>query len=71
MAGDQPPQPPRRSGANEGWAAVGYLLSGMAVWGGIGWLVDRWLGLGRVPIAVGVVIGAVGGIYLVMRRFSP
>lgn len=71
MAGNQPSQPPQPSGGSDGWTAVGYLLSGMAVWGGVGWLIDRWLDLGRVPIAVGVIIGAVGGIYLVMRRFSP
>lgn len=71
MTGDQRPKPPPWSGANDGWVVVGYLLSGILVWGGIGWLIDRWLHLGRVPIAVGAIIGAVGGIYLVMRRFSP
>ena len=71
MTGDQPPQPPKASGANDGWIAVGYLLSGMFVWGGVGWLIDRWLHLGKIPIAAGVILGAVGGIYLVMSRFSP
>ncbi|HEX6684294.1 MAG TPA: hypothetical protein VF062_15935 [Candidatus Limnocylindrales bacterium] len=71
MAGNQPQKPPQSPGGSDGWVAVGYLLSGMAVWGGVGWLIDRWLHLGRVPIAAGVIIGAVGGIYLVMRRFSP
>ena len=71
MTGGQPPQPPKTSGANDGWIAVGYLLSGMFVWGGVGWLIDRWLHLSKIPIAVGVILGAVGGIYLVMRRFSP
>jgi len=71
MAGDQPPQPPHPSGGNDGWTAVGYLISGILVWGGVGWLVDRWLDLGGVATAVGTMIGAVAGIYLVMRRFSP
>jgi ATP synthase protein I len=71
MAGDQPSQPPQPSGGNDGWTAVGYLISGILVWGGAGWLIDRWLDLGGVATAVGTMIGAVAGIYLVMRRFSP
>lgn len=71
MAGDQPPKPPQPLGASDGWLAVGYLLAGMAVWGGIGWLVDRWLDTGGIATAVGAIIGMIGGIYLVFRRFSP
>ena len=26
------------------WSIVGYLLSGLLIWGGIGWGLDRWLG---------------------------
>lgn len=72
MAGDQSPQrrPDAHSGANDGWVAVGYLLSGIAVWGGVGWLVDRWLHTGGIATAVGSIVGVVLGIYLVLRRFS-
>jgi ATP synthase protein I len=72
MADDQPPQqrPDISSGANDGWVAVGYLLSGIAVWGGVGWLVDRWLHTGGIATAVGSIVGVVAGIYLVLRRFS-
>ena len=31
------------SGAETGYAVLGTLISGMAVWGGAGWLLDRWL----------------------------
>lgn len=73
MAGDQPPQqrPDPQSGANDGWVAVGYLLAGIGVWGGIGWFIDRWLHWGGAATAVGSIIGVAGGIYLVLRRFSP
>jgi hypothetical protein len=50
--------------------AVGYLLAGMLFWGGIGWLIDRWLDLGNIVTAVGAIIGMIGGIILVYRRFS-
>jgi len=74
MAGK--PQPPRRSdkdaasGANAGWAAVAYLLGGMAVWGGVGWLVDRWLGLDGIATAVGCVLGVAGGVYLTVKKLG-
>ena len=25
------------------WSIVGYLLSGLLIWGGIGWGLDQWL----------------------------
>jgi F0F1-type ATP synthase assembly protein I len=49
---------------------VGYLISGIAVWGVIGWLVDRGLHWGGIPIAVGVLVGAGLGIYLMLKRFG-
>jgi len=75
MAGDQSPQRNGRpdgneSGAGQGWVAMSYLISGIAVWGFIGWLVDRWLGLGGVAIAIGSLVGAAGGFYLILRRLG-
>jgi F0F1-type ATP synthase assembly protein I len=73
MAGDQPPRRPSNdasSGANAGWAAVGYLISGIAFWGFVGWLVDRWLHTGGIAIAVGCVLGAAGGVYLIVKKLG-
>ena len=75
MAGDRSPQDPRdddkaASGADQGWTAVSYLIGGMLVWGFIGWLVDRWLHTGGIATAIGAVLGAAGGIYLVVRRLG-
>jgi ATP synthase protein I len=70
MAGDQPPKRDAAQGANMGWAVVGYLLAGMAVWGFVGWLIDRWLHTHGVATAVGAVFGAAGGIYLVVRKLG-
>lgn len=41
----------------------------MAVWGGAGWLLDRWLDI-LVFFPVGVVLGMALAIYLVVARFS-
>lgn len=69
MAGDQTPQSPD-GGAGQGWVAISYLIAGIAVWGFIGWLVDRRFDLGGVPIGIGAVVGAAGGIYLIVRRLG-
>ncbi len=70
MAGDQSPNKRPEEGVNVGWAAVSYLLSGMAFWGFVGWLVDRWLHTGGISTAIGCVLGMAGGIYLVVRKLG-
>jgi hypothetical protein len=41
------------------------------VWGSLGYLADRLLGINpRVLTAVGIVLGAAGAIYLVYLRFG-
>lgn len=57
-------------GAGQGWTAVAYLVTGILVWGSVGWLVDRWLDTGGIGAAVGSVVGAAGGIYLIARRLG-
>jgi len=58
------------TGAGAGWTAIAYLLGGMAVWGFVGWLVDQWLHLDGIATAIGVVLGAAGGVYLVARHLG-
>lgn len=51
------------------WAAFGYLVSGVAVYGLIGWGLDRWLGT-TFLVAIGVVAGAGLGIYMTMKALQ-
>lgn len=44
------------------------LLSGILVWGGVGWLLDRWIGSTPWFFAIGVLLGFAGGLYLVWLR---
>ena len=71
--GDPRPRPvsPGRSGsgADTGWAVTGTMLSGMAVWGGAGWLLDRWLDI-KVFLPVGVILGMAVAIYVVVVRYG-
>ncbi|SEO91302.1 AtpZ/AtpI family protein [Trujillonella endophytica] len=57
------------SGAETGYAVIGTLISGMAVWGGAGWLLDQWLDT-RVFFPVGIIFGMAVAIYLVVARFG-
>lgn len=52
------------------WAAIATLVGGPLTWGGIGWLVDRWIGSGRTCTAVGVIVGFIGSIYVVYMRYG-
>jgi F0F1-type ATP synthase assembly protein I len=72
MAGDpKPPAPGPPEDAGAGWTALAYLISGMLVWGGVGWALDRWwLHSGGIAIAVGLVLGMAGAVYLIARRLG-
>jgi ATP synthase protein I len=51
------------------WHAFGYLVSGVLVYGLLGWLVDRWLGTSFV-VVIGILLGAALGLYLTFARFN-
>ena len=56
-------------GMNQGMQVLSYLISGVVLYGGLGWLGDHYLGTGFL-LPVGIVLGAAFGIYLVLKRFA-
>jgi F0F1-type ATP synthase assembly protein I len=64
----KPPEPPPIREV-DAYAVISYLLSGVILYGGIGWLLDWWLGT-RGFVALGIVLGAAAGIWLVWLRYS-
>lgn len=73
--GTPEPQPPMHPalqprGEAVAWSALGSLLAGPLVWGGVGYLADQWLGTGRVLTALGVVGGSLTAFYIVYLRFG-
>ncbi|MEU8610227.1 hypothetical protein AB0C29_19775 [Actinoplanes sp. NPDC048791] len=76
MTGQEPPSKPHDDdGQNppdtgQGMTAVSYLLGGMLVWGGIGWLVDHYVGTKGIFAGIGAVVGIAGGVYLIVRRLG-
>nr|WP_308285788.1 AtpZ/AtpI family protein [Actinoplanes hulinensis] len=53
-----------------GMTAVSYLIAGIIVWGGIGWLVDHYAGTEGIFAGIGAVLGVAGGVYLIVRRLG-
>jgi F0F1-type ATP synthase assembly protein I len=51
------------------WSIVGYLISGLLIWGGIGYALDQWLGTSYF-LLLGMLLGAGAAIYLVWLRFG-
>lgn len=56
-------------GEVDAYAVLSYLIGGVVLYGGIGWLLDYWLGT-RAFVAVGIVAGAALGIVSVWLRYS-
>jgi F0F1-type ATP synthase assembly protein I len=65
---ERPREPPGR-GADLVWSIIGTLVAGVLAWGGIGWLLDRWLGTNFL-VAVGIVVGMGGAFYLIIKRYG-
>lgn len=48
------------------------MLSGILLWGGLGWLLDRWLGTPFWFFGFGVMLGFGAGLYMIwIRTNSP
>ena len=67
MSEPRPPREPSGRGAEAVWSIIGTLVAGVLAWGGIGWLLDRWLGTSFL-VAVGIILGMAGAFYLIIKR---
>lgn len=59
----------QRSFANAAWSIPSYILSGMAVYGGLGWLLDQWWGTSAL-LPIGILVGLGLALYLVYLRYG-
>jgi len=64
-AGGNPDDTPK----GDPWHAFGYLVSGVLLYGLIGWGLDRLFGTSWL-VVVGIIAGAITGIYLTWARFN-
>ena len=58
------------SGLGTGWAIVSTLIAGMLAWGLVGWGIDKLVGSHHVFLAIGIVLGGAGGVYIVYLRYG-
>jgi ATP synthase protein I len=63
------PGQPRRTDPSDGWTVLSYLISGLLLWGGVGWLLDRWLGTSFL-LPTGLLVGITAALYLVYIRYG-
>lgn len=59
---------PEEKPQGDPWHAFGYVVAGVAFYGFLGWLLDRWLDT-TFLVAVGILVGAALGIYMTAARF--
>jgi hypothetical protein len=64
MAGRRAP-----SGENAGYSIFGYMISGMAFYGGLGWLIGRWTGHPLI-FPIGMLAGLAVSIGLIIHRYG-
>lgn len=59
-----------RSTNDAAWMVVGHLIAGIIFYGGVGWLLGRWLGNQPVWMAGGIFVGLAASLYLVHVRLE-
>lgn len=62
-----PPPPPGNSA--DGWRVLSYLIGGIVIYAGGGWLLDRWLDTSFF-LPVGLVLGAGLAVLLLYFRYG-
>jgi hypothetical protein len=61
------PEPP--NGPDAGWTVLGYLITGMALYGGIGALLGRWLHI-SILFPLGMLLGLGLATAMIIFRFG-
>jgi F0F1-type ATP synthase assembly protein I len=53
----------------DAYTVLGYLLAGLVFWGGVGYLLDRWLGTSFL-VLIGLLVGGAAALYLIYVRYG-
>jgi ATP synthase protein I len=57
------------AGASAGWSILSYMITGMILYGGIGWLIGRWTHV-AVLFPVGMLVGLGLALTMVILRYG-
>ncbi len=53
-----------------GWSITATMIAGILLWGGVGYVIDRFAGTPQVFFAFGTIMGAAASIYIVYLRYG-
>jgi ATP synthase protein I len=56
-------------GMGEAWNALGTIIGGIAIWGGVGYGIDRLVGTKPVFFVIGALVGNFASIYLLYVKY--
>ena len=60
----------RKSTSDDPWAIFGRLVSRILIYGGLGWLIGRWLNKVEMFVAAGVILGISLALYMTFKQLS-
>ena len=60
----------RKSTSDDPWAIFGRLVSGILIYGGLGWLIGSWFNKVEMFVAAGVILGISLALYLTFKQLS-
>jgi F0F1-type ATP synthase assembly protein I len=55
-------------GMGDAWTALSTMIAGIAVWGAVGFALDKVFGIAPVLMVIGVLVGNFAGVYLIYVR---
>ena len=65
----EPAQEPRIPSQSDGWQILSYMLGGMILYGGIGWLISHFTGI-AILFPIGMILGIGLSVALIIFRFT-
>lgn len=60
----------RKSTSDDPWAIFGRLVSGILIYGGLGWLIGSWFNKVEMFVAAGVILGISLALYMTFMQLS-
>lgn len=57
------------TGGEDGYAVISYVLAGLLLYGGLGWLGDHFLHTNFL-LPVGIIVGTVAAFYMIIKRYG-
>ena len=60
----------RKTTSDDPWAIFGRLVSGILIYGGLGWLIGTWVNKVEMFVAAGVILGIALALYMTFKQLS-